>query len=113
MHYVGVDYHKKSSYVTVVDEQGRVVKEGQLANTPAALAASLGGHGERRLCGAGGGPELARDVDWLEELVAEVTLAKRLLTIACRLLTEGRHYRPAAEQARTRGRISSAAPVSA
>jgi hypothetical protein len=35
MHYVGVDYHKRSSYVTVVDARGRVVREGQIANKPA------------------------------------------------------------------------------
>ncbi len=43
--------------------------------------------------------------------VAKVAVAKRLLTIAYRLLTEGRPYRPAAEQASARRRISPAAPV--
>ncbi|HUT75666.1 MAG TPA: IS110 family transposase [Armatimonadota bacterium] len=75
MHYVGVDYHKKSSYVTVMDERGKVVKEGQIANTQEALAALLDGSAE----GASAVLEAGRNwpvmYDWLEELVDEVTLA--------------------------------------
>jgi transposase len=75
MHYVGVDYHKQSSYVTVMDERGKVVKEGQIANTPEALAALLDGTGE----GASAVLEAGRNwpvmYDWLEEIVDEVTLA--------------------------------------
>jgi len=75
MHYVGVDYHKKSSYVTVVDERGRVVKEGQIASTQQALAGMLDGCAE----GASAVLEAGRNwpvmYDWLEELVEGVTLA--------------------------------------
>jgi transposase len=75
MHYVGVDYHKKSSYVTVMDERGKVVKEGQIANTQEALAALLDGTAQ----GASAVLEAGRNwpvmYDWLEELVDEVTLA--------------------------------------
>lgn len=47
MQYAGVDYHKKSSYVTVVDERGQIVKRGAVSNTWEALAAFLGeGAGE-------------------------------------------------------------------
>jgi transposase len=75
MHYVGVDYHKKSSYVTVMDERGKVVKEAQIANSQEALAAFLDG----RAKGASAVLEAGRNwpvmYDWLEELVDEVTLA--------------------------------------
>jgi transposase len=75
MHYVGVDYHKKSSYVTVMDERGKVVKEGQIANTQEALAAFL----EGRTAGASAVLEAGRNwpvmYDWLDGLVDEVTLA--------------------------------------
>ena len=75
MHYVGVDYHKRSSYVTVMDERGKVVKEGQIANTPEALAALLDGTAE----GASAVLEAGRNwpvmYDLLEQLVEEVTLA--------------------------------------
>ena len=75
MHYVGVDYHKKSSYVTVMDERGKVVKEGQVANTQEALGAFLDGRAQ----GASAVLEAGRNwpvmYEWLEELVEEVTLA--------------------------------------
>jgi len=75
MHYVGVDYHKKSSYVTVMDERGKVVKEAQIANTQEALAAFLDGTAQ----GASAVLEAGRNwpvmYDWLEEIVDEVTLA--------------------------------------
>ena len=45
--------------------------------------------------------------------VAKVAVAKRLLTIAYRLLTENRPYRPAAQRVGIRRRISPAAPVCA
>jgi len=75
MHYVGVDYHKKSSYVTVMDERGKVVKEAQIANTQEALAALLDGTAK----GASAVLEAGRNwpvmYDWLDEIVDEVTLA--------------------------------------
>lgn len=37
MQYGGVHYHKRSSYVTVVDEGGQVVRPGTLYNSLEAL----------------------------------------------------------------------------
>lgn len=34
MNYVGIDYHKKYSHVTAVNEEGQVIRSQQLANTP-------------------------------------------------------------------------------
>jgi len=66
---------QRSSYVTVVDERGKVVKEGQIANTREALASLLGASAQ----GASAVLEAGRNwpvmYDWLEELVDEVTLA--------------------------------------
>jgi len=74
MHYVGVDYHKKTSYVTVVDARGKVVKEANLANTKAAIAAFWEGVPE-----ASAVLEAGRNwpvmYEWLEELAQEVVLA--------------------------------------
>jgi transposase len=75
MHYVGVDYHKKSSYVTMVDERGRVVKEGQIANTREAVAAFLNGRAEGTSAVLEAGRNWPVMYEWLEELVEEVTLA--------------------------------------
>jgi len=75
MHYVGVDYHKKSSYVTVVDERGKLVKEGQIANTQEALAALLEGSAQGASAVLEAGRNWSVMYDWLDELVDEVTLA--------------------------------------
>jgi hypothetical protein len=34
MNYVGIDYHKKYSHVTVIDEEGRVIRSKRLENKP-------------------------------------------------------------------------------
>jgi transposase len=75
MHYVGVDYHKRTSYLTVVDERGKVVKEGQIANSQEALAAFLDGTVEEAAAVLEAGRNWPVMYDWLEELVSEVTLA--------------------------------------
>lgn len=75
MRYVGVDYHKQSSYVTVVDEQGEVVKQGSVSNSRAALAAFLGEGLEQVAAVVEAGRNWPVRYEWLEELVAEVTLA--------------------------------------
>jgi len=33
MHYIGVDYHKKYSYVVVKDKEGQVERRGKVDNT--------------------------------------------------------------------------------
>jgi transposase len=75
MHYVGVDYHKKSSYVTVVDERGRVVREGQIANSREAVAGALAGIEGEMSAVLEAGRNWPVMYDWLEELVDGVTLA--------------------------------------
>jgi transposase len=37
MNYVGIDYHKKYSYVTAIDEEGRVIRSKRLENKPASF----------------------------------------------------------------------------
>ena len=34
MNYVGIDYHKKYSQVTVIDDAGHVIRSQQLLNNP-------------------------------------------------------------------------------
>ena len=41
-YYVGVDNHKKFSYLSVMDKQGVVVKEGKVVNTKEAVNKFLG-----------------------------------------------------------------------
>jgi len=37
MYYVGVDYHRRFSYLTVMDKKGKILKEAKLPNTKEAL----------------------------------------------------------------------------
>ena len=37
MQYVGVDYHKRFSYLIIMDEKGNIVKEGKINNTKESL----------------------------------------------------------------------------
>lgn len=78
--YVGVDYHRKGSYLTVLDERGRIVREGAVMNSQAAVAAFL------QRAGCNGNTKAVLEAtrnwmvmyDWLEDLVEEVKLAHPL-----------------------------------
>lgn len=78
--YISVDFHRKGSYVAVMDEQGRSVSEGRIANSKAALASFL----SRAECDGSSAAvlEAGRNwtvmYDWLEELAEEVHLAHPL-----------------------------------
>ena len=78
--YVGVDYHRKYSYLTVIDESGKILQEGQVANKEEDVASFLAkansnGNSSAVL-------EATRNWavmhDWLEELVEDVHLAHPL-----------------------------------
>jgi transposase len=77
--FVGVDYHKKFSYGTIMTEAGEIIKQGRFANHPDSVAGFPGEHGGS-CCSAV--LEATRNWtvmhDWLEELVDDVTLAHPL-----------------------------------
>jgi transposase len=77
--FVGVDYHKKFSYGTIMTETGQIIKQGRFPNDPRAVAGFLGEHGGADCCAV---LEATRNWmvmhDWLEELVDDVTLAHPL-----------------------------------
>jgi len=78
--YVGVDYHRDYSYMTVMDQQGQIMQEGRVENQQAAVAEFL----TRAHCDGNASAvlEAGRNWtvmhDWLEELVDEVKLAHPL-----------------------------------
>ncbi len=41
MHYVGIDYHKKYSHITIVNPEGKVMRSRRLANDPKAFEAAF------------------------------------------------------------------------
>lgn len=78
--YVGVDYHRKYSYMTVMDERGKIFEQGQVANHPEVASKFL------RQAGVDGDSAAVLEAtrnwtvmhDWLEELVDEVHLVHPL-----------------------------------
>lgn len=78
--YIGVDYHRKFSYMTAMDEKGTIVKEGTVKNNREAIASFLSqahcdGNSAAVLEASRNWPVMH---DWLEELVGEVHLAHPL-----------------------------------
>jgi hypothetical protein len=77
MHYIGVDYHKKYSYVVVKDEQGRREQKGMVNNIKEEFENFLKPYlpGKAAL-------EATRNwgliYDWLEEILDDVALAHPL-----------------------------------
>ena len=78
--FIGVDYHRKASYLTVMDSRGTIIKEGQIANQQEAVATFL----QQAQCDGNATAvlEATRNwtvmYDWLEALVDEVKLAHPL-----------------------------------
>jgi transposase len=77
--YMGVDYHKRFSYATLMDEQGQVLRQGRVANSAKALGAFLDGY-DGADCAAV--LEATRTwetmYDWLDERCGRVVLAHPL-----------------------------------
>lgn len=78
--YVGVDYHRKHSYISVMNKEGKKVKEGLVANRKEEVAtfltqAQCDGNSAAVLEASRNWPVM---YDWLEDLVGEVHLAHPL-----------------------------------
>jgi transposase len=78
-YYVGVDNHKKFSYLSVMDKKGIVVKEGKVANTKEAVNRFLGKEYTKDTKAVlEAGRNWTVMYDWLEEELDEVKLAHPL-----------------------------------
>lgn len=77
--FVGVDYHKRYSFATIMGESGEILKQGRLPNSAEAVAQFLSEHGGTE-CSAV--LEATRNWcvmhDWLEDSCGSVTLAHAL-----------------------------------
>ena len=77
--FVGIDYHKKFSYGTIMTETGQILKQARFDNHPQAISNFMGQYA---------GPDCSAVLeatrnwcvmhDWLEELAGNVTLAHPL-----------------------------------
>lgn len=78
MYYLGVDYHKAFSYCTMMDERGKVVKQGRMENSSFGVKEFV----KDANTGIIGVMEATRNwtlmYDWLEEEIEEVKLAHPL-----------------------------------
>jgi transposase len=77
-YHIGVDYHKKYSYIVVKDTQGQVLRSGQVINTKQSVKNFLG-----PFCKEGHAVvEATRNwqviYDWLEQMLGETVLANPL-----------------------------------
>ncbi|MFA5385839.1 MAG: IS110 family transposase [Eubacteriales bacterium] len=78
-YYIGVDNHKKFSYMSVMDEKGMVVKEGKVVNTKEAVSKFLGREYTKDTSAVlEAGRNWTVMYDWLEEELDEVKLAHPL-----------------------------------
>lgn len=84
MQYVGVDHHKRFSYLSVMDEKGLVLKEGRINNNKESLKRFLGDSDEPKSAVLEAGRNWTVMYDWLEEELDEVKLAhpKKIKAIA-------------------------------
>ena len=73
--YVGVDTHKITSHITVMDETGRVLRRKQVSSSPAGLRQVLGCYQEPMKAVLEASYSWGPMYDWLDELVDEVVLA--------------------------------------
>jgi len=78
MFYVGIDYHKKFSYGTMMDEKGRIVKQGMVVNSLKGVSAFVNGCGDKTTAVMEATRNWGLMYDWLEELVDEVKLVHPL-----------------------------------
>lgn len=72
---IGVDYHKKFSYVVVKDQSGQVLRSGQIENTEVSVNRFLAPYKEDSKAVLESCRNWCVMHDWLEEVVDEVVLA--------------------------------------
>jgi hypothetical protein len=74
VNYMGIDHHRHRSHITLLDEEGEVVKPGKVANLRRELDAFLSGVKEARAGAEAGGSSYTM-VDVLEDIVVEMTIS--------------------------------------
>jgi transposase len=80
MRHIGVDHHKRYSYITVMDDRGKIIKEGRISNSKECLKKFLNNpHGcQDSQAVLEAGLNWTVMYDWLEEETGEVKLAHPL-----------------------------------
>ena len=76
-HFIGIDFHKATSYLTVLDQHGQIEKQGRIDNNREALAKFLASYQDSSAV-LEAGRNWVLMYDWLEGLTQKVTLAHPL-----------------------------------
>jgi len=77
MNYMGIDHHKQYSHITLMDEKGKKLKSGRVANYRSEVERFLDGSGEAKAVIEAGRSSYTM-VDVMDELGIEVTIAHPL-----------------------------------
>jgi len=77
MNYMGIDHHKQYSHITLMDERGKKIKSGRVANYCSEVERFLDGTGEAKAVIEAGRSSYTM-VDVMDELGIEVTIAHPL-----------------------------------
>jgi len=104
VNYMGIDHHKQYSHLTVMDEEGRVLKQGRVLNYRAEVEEFLRGTEEELKAVIEAGRSSYNMVDMLEELGVDVTIAhpKHIKLIAqAKIKTDKRDSRVLADLLRS------------
>jgi len=94
MNYMGIDHHKQYSHITMLNEKGKKLKSGRVANYRSELERFLDGSGEVKAVIEAGRSSYTM-VDLLDELSIDVTIAhaKQVKAIAkAKIKTDKRDY---------------------
>lgn len=75
MLYAGIDAHKKTTHITVMDDIGRVLRRKQVPSSPAGFHQALGGYDEPIKAVLEASYTWGPMYDWLAEIADEVVLA--------------------------------------
>ncbi len=73
-YYIGVDHYKEYSYISVMDKNANVVREGKIANTKKAVDQFLGKYSKNSSAALEAGRNWTVMHDWLKENLKEVKL---------------------------------------
>jgi transposase len=75
MLYVGVDAHKATTQITIMDETGKIVKRKRIVSSPAGVSEALGAYREPMKAVLEASYSWGPMYDWLDEIADEVVLA--------------------------------------
>jgi len=78
MYYVGIDYHKKISYGTMMDERGKIVRQGMIKNSGGGIRSFFDGLDDEVIAVMEATRNWTLMYDWLDKIADKVKLAHPL-----------------------------------